>query len=102
MTEQLSLEMLKGREKVELNWAVIGEEWLGRAAFPVIVEDFYSSSLKKGSQLRDPLPPIDDSSLHLVVLVHGFQGNSLDMKMIKNTISVLYPETSFLCATSNE
>ena len=48
------------------------------------------------------VPLMDDSSLHLVVLVHGFQGNSLDMKMIKNTISVLYPETSFLCATSNE
>ena len=24
------------------------------------------------------------------------------MKMIKNTISVSYPETAFLCATSNE
>lgn len=30
-------------------------------------------------------------SLHLVVLVHGFQGNSLDMKLIKNNISLLYP-----------
>ena len=29
--------MLKGREKVEINWDVIGEEWLGKAAFPVIV-----------------------------------------------------------------
>lgn len=46
--------------------------------------------------------PIIDVSLHLVVLVHGFQGNSLDMKLIKNAMSVPYPETSFLCATSNE
>ena len=40
--------------------------------------------------------------MHLVVLVHGFQGNSLDMKLIKNNIAHLYPEASFLCATSNE
>ena len=33
----------------------------------------------------------EDVSLHLVVLVHGFQGNSLDMKIIKNSISALYP-----------
>ena len=32
-----------------------------------------------------------DVSLHLIILVHGFQGNSLDMKIIKNNISVLYP-----------
>lgn len=36
------------------------------------------------------------------MLVHGFQGNSLDMKLIKNNFSLMYPEVSFLCASSNE
>jgi len=31
------------------------------------------------------------NNLHLVVLVHGFQGNSIDMKLIKNTCALLYP-----------
>jgi hypothetical protein len=40
--------------------------------------------------------------IHLVVLVHGFQGTSYDMKMIKNNISFLFPESMFLCCTANE
>lgn len=38
----------------------------------------------------------------MAILVHGFQGNSLDMKLIKNNFSLMYPEVSFLCASSNE
>ncbi len=39
--------------------------------------------------------------IHLIVLVHGFQGTSFDMKMIKNNISFLFPESMFLCCTAN-
>jgi hypothetical protein len=39
---------------------------------------------------------------HLIVLVHGFQGNSFDMRLIKNNISYLYPDTLFLCSSANE
>lgn len=44
----------------------------------------------------------DMEGIHLIVFAHGFQGNSFDMKMIKNYVSFMYPESMFLCATSNE
>jgi len=40
--------------------------------------------------------------IHLIVLVHGFQGNSYDMKVMKNNLSILHPEALFLCSNSNE
>jgi len=40
--------------------------------------------------------------VHLIVLVHGFQGNSFDMRLIKNNIGLLYPDTLFLCSSANE
>jgi pimeloyl-ACP methyl ester carboxylesterase len=44
----------------------------------------------------------DYQGIHLIVLVHGFQGNSFDMRLIKNNISYLYPDTLFLCSAANE
>ncbi len=38
----------------------------------------------------------------MIVLCHGFQGNSFDLRLFKNNISYLYPDTMFLCASSNE
>ena len=38
----------------------------------------------------------------MIILVHGFQGNSFDMRLIKNYVYFLYPEAMFLCASSNE
>ena len=40
--------------------------------------------------------------IHLFVLVHGFQGNAYDMRLLKNNLSLLYPEALFLCSSSNE
>jgi triacylglycerol esterase/lipase EstA (alpha/beta hydrolase family) len=40
--------------------------------------------------------------LHLIVLVHGFQGNSYDMRLIKNIISLVNPSCVFLSSTSNQ
>jgi len=42
------------------------------------------------------------SKVHLIVLVHGFQGNSNDMRTLKNCLSVLHPEALFLCSKNNE
>ena len=36
------------------------------------------------------------------MLCHGFQGSSFDLRLLKNTISFLYPDTLILCASSNE
>jgi Putative serine esterase (DUF676) len=44
----------------------------------------------------------DYGGSHLIVFCHGFQGNSFDMRLLKNNISLLYPETVFLLSTSNE
>lgn len=53
----------------------------------------------------DGLNQIDSGKLngiHLIVLVHGFQGNSYDMKTIKNNLSLFHPEALFLCSSKNE
>ena len=42
------------------------------------------------------------NGIHLVVLVHGFQGNPYDMRLLKNNLSVLHPEALFLCSAKNE
>ena len=34
--------------------------------------------------------------------MHGFQGNSYDVKMMKNVLSLRYPDTEFLCSVDNE
>lgn len=38
----------------------------------------------------------------MVVLAHGFQGNSYDLRLIKNHIAMMFPHTQFLCSESNE
>ena len=38
---------------------------------------------------------------HLFVLVHGFQGNSHDMRLVKDNIALRYPEAMFLCSQQN-
>lgn len=40
--------------------------------------------------------------LHLFVLVHGFQGNSYDMRLMQNTISLRCPGAVCLCSSANE
>ena len=40
--------------------------------------------------------------VHLVVLVHGFQGNSLDMRMLRNCLFEVKPDMLFLMSRSNE
>ena len=40
--------------------------------------------------------------VHLMVLVHGFQGNHFDMRLMKNNIAIIHPEALFLCSNSNE
>ena len=39
---------------------------------------------------------------HLIFLVHGFQGSSFDMRLIKNNIQFLFPESHYLCSQANE
>ncbi len=41
-------------------------------------------------------------TLHLFILVHGFQGNSFDMRLIKNNISLINPSCVFLASNANQ
>jgi hypothetical protein len=41
-------------------------------------------------------------SLHLIILVHGFQGNCHDMRLIKHTISSINPGCILLPSCSNQ
>ena len=40
--------------------------------------------------------------MHLFVLVHGLQGNSCDMRLLKNNLSVMHPDAIFLSSNANE
>lgn len=51
---------------------------------------------------RIPSAPKHYRGVHLFVLVHGFQGNSFDMRLMKNNIALLYPDAIFLCSQANE
>ncbi|CAK0889495.1 unnamed protein product, partial [Prorocentrum cordatum] len=53
----------------------------------------------KGTLPSDPKPY---RGLHLFVLVHGFQGNSFDMRLMRNNLALAYPDAAFLSSTSNE
>jgi len=49
-----------------------------------------------------PSVPKDYVGIHLFVLVHGFQGSSYDLRLLKNSISLVYPQSVFLCSSANE
>lgn len=102
---QLEKELFQARGKLQLEFSLVSEEWVRRKdSFPIVIETVYPPSSPSSPPTAPKLQeePSPAVSLHLVVLVHGFQGNSIDMRLIKNNLSVLYPEAAFLCATSNE
>lgn len=55
---------------------------------PIFEESSAAPKLYKGS--------------HLIVLVHGFQGNAMDMRTLRNQLSILFPEAIYLSSSSNE
>eukprot|EP00927_Polykrikos_kofoidii_P064416 TRINITY_DN5960_c0_g1_i2.p1 TRINITY_DN5960_c0_g1~~TRINITY_DN5960_c0_g1_i2.p1 ORF type:complete len:621 (-),score=119.99 TRINITY_DN5960_c0_g1_i2:127-1989(-) len=44
----------------------------------------------------------DGKPAHVIVLVHGFQGNSCDMRLLRNNIALFVPDALYLCSTANE
>jgi len=50
----------------------------------------------------DPLPEKKVKGGHLYILVHGFQGNSHDMRQIRNYILLKHPNAMILCSVYNE
>lgn len=65
---------------------------------PIVFEQIYFCE----SQVKLENPRIEIENLHVIVLVHGFQGNSYDLKIIKNYIGMVYPKCFFLESNANE
>lgn len=49
-----------------------------------------------------PSSELSCPSLHLFVLVHGFQGSSADVRLFRNNLALAFPEALFLASTANE
>lgn len=67
--------------------------------WPVLFEQVYVKALDSASAKS---ARARTTGVHLIVLVHGFQGNSGDLRAMKNHLLMLHPEALFLCSTSNE
>lgn len=65
---------------------------------PIIFEQRY---VEKGND-REEAASERPRGAHLFVLVHGFQGNSFDMRLMKNNIALQYPKAMFLMSNVNE
>jgi len=78
------------------------------ATHPILFEQRYRSSeipdVPAALEPEDYIPsaPKRYRGVHLFVLVHGWQGNSFDMRLMKNNLALLFPDAIFLCATANE
>lgn len=75
---------------------------------PILFEQRFT---RKSPGVPRPIPEAEDSipsapkryrGVHLFVLVHGWQGNSFDMRLMKNNLALLFPDAIFLCSTCNE
>lgn len=65
---------------------------------PIVFEEIY---VKIGAKKLISKPKIDERE-HLFVLVHGFQGSSFDMRLLRDNLNMLHPNAIFLCSNSNE
>jgi len=74
---------------------------------PLVFEDFYPPI---NTQVKQDLNKVHKKTLladitcyqKLMVLVHGFQASSYDMRLIKNSLALLYNDYYFLCSSGNE
>lgn len=79
---------------------------------PIIFEEIYikpaisPKNIKKFKPMLNTIKYNTNTLLsereHLFVLVHGFQGTSFDMRLLKDNLSLLHPNALFLCSSSNE
>jgi hypothetical protein len=60
---------------------------------PIIIEDVFT---------RPDADLYTRRGLHVIVLVHGFQGNVYDVKLIKHMLSEVLPEVLIMGSSTNE
>ena len=60
-------------------------------------------AVPKSSSIPLPAPSTLSGEVHLAIFVHGYEGCSFDMKLLKNTFCFLAkPHVVFHCSTANE
>jgi len=72
---------------------------------PILFEECYVKSMERIKALQLESKAFSEynyKGVHLFVMVHGFQGNSCDMRLLKNNIALLFPEAMFLQSSANE
>ena len=71
----------------------------GNKPLPILFEEAYvpPDPMMDVALYRSTRP-----SKHLFILVHGFQGTSLDLRLFKNHLSFLRPHYLFLCSSCNQ
>lgn len=67
---------------------------------PFLLEEIFKSNYSQ--KYIHPFPKELLKKAHVIVLCHGFQGNSFDMRLIKNNLYLLYPDALFLSSKANE
>ena len=92
--QQKSMDLMAQNPHIkESNLIIIEELFLGASEICTPSANFSSIFLQKRKKC---------SELHLIVLVHGYQGSPQDMQILRNEISQLFPYTAFLISVSNE
>mmetsp|Transcript_13202 Transcript_13202/g.19270 ORF Transcript_13202/g.19270 Transcript_13202/m.19270 type:complete len:671 (-) Transcript_13202:35-2047(-) len=77
------------------------EEFFPQASVhPVVFEEIYHT--QEENYFTANTASMVLSELHLVVLVHGFQGSCNDLRMLKNYIELLYTKCVFMDSVFNE
>mmetsp|Transcript_139652 Transcript_139652/g.260414 ORF Transcript_139652/g.260414 Transcript_139652/m.260414 type:complete len:806 (+) Transcript_139652:96-2513(+) len=80
-------------------------------SIPTVLEQRYALRSAAGQKNGMAVKPFDATlpaapkpyrGLHLFVLIHGFQGNSFDMRLMKNNLAMMYPDAIFLMSNVNE
>jgi hypothetical protein len=79
---------------------------------PIVIQEIYvkdakpSESIEKSKENEKEIVKekgkYKQKALTLFVLVHGYQGNSNDLRLIKSYITLCYPNSKFLCSNKNE
>lgn len=79
---------------------------------PTVLEQRYATLSMTGQRNgMQTVKPFDSTlaaapkpyrGLHLFVLIHGFQGNSFDMRLMKNNLAMIFPDAIFLMSNVNE
>lgn len=95
----LSIEDAQIMSEIDDHPIVLDQRYL-----PLSSNGFLKHAAMQQVESEDCLPsePKCYRGVHLFVLVHGWQGNSFDMRLMKNNLALLFPDAIFMCSTANE